>query len=136
MSQIVLKYIKLVEVIDAGLLSLSVLGSKGVKLEESLPFETLCTVGLSKLEISDELEAKNRIYVHSLEAVMQERLTVANRKLCFRLTAVDGSQYLIGVCGRPYPIVAQSMSFPAEITGSCAVKMSVTWRYVAFYPVL
>lgn len=136
MSNVILKFINKVEVIDASSLSSSTFFNQGVKLADGLPFEQICIVGLAEMEISDKVESKNRIFHHSLAAVMPHRFTVGNRKCCFRLTAVDGTQWLLGNADRPYPLVEFSDSYPSESSGKCAVTMSVSWRSLGFYPVL
>ena len=130
------KYIKMVETIDASQLASCTFFSKGVKLVDSLPFVPLCTFGLSTFEISEKVESKNRVFHHSLKAKLSERIDVGNRKLCFRLTAVDGSQYMLGSDSRPYPVIGQSDSHPSDAGQSCAVMLDVTWKSTGFYPVL
>lgn len=129
-------YINKVEKIDAGLLASSTFLSKGVSLEDGLPWEKICLVGLASLEIEEKVESKCRIYHHSLKAKLLERVEVGNHKWCFRLTAVDGSQYMVGSSLRPYPLVQQVDSHPSEAASSCAVMMEVSWRSTGIFKVL
>lgn len=129
-------YINKVEMIDAEQLSFSTFFKQGVILSDDLPFVELCSVGLSNFEISEKVETKVRIFHHSLQAKLSERIDVGNRKLCFRLTAVDGSQYLIGTGSRPYPLVQQEDNHPSELSHSCAVTLDVSWKCTCFYRVL
>lgn len=135
-SMNVIKYINKVEMIDAEYLASSTFFSKGVKLAEPLSFEPLCTIGLSTFEISDKVECKNRVFHSSLKAMLPSRLDIGNRKLCFRLTAVDGSQYMLGSDSRPYPTIGQNESHPSDVGQSCAVMLEATWKSTGFYPVL
>lgn len=132
----VIKYINKVEVIDAGELASSTFFNKGVKLADSLPFVQLCTVGLSTFEISDKVESKNRIFNYSLQSKLPERMEVGNHKLCFRLTAVDGTQYMLGSDVRPYPVIQQNDSRPSEAGQLCAVMLEISWQSTGLYPVL
>lgn len=131
-----IRYINKVDVIDAEYLASSTFFSKGVKLEDNLVFVRLCTIGLSTFEISEKVESKNRIYHHSLKAKLSERIDVGNRKLCFRLIAVDGSQYMLGSDSRPFPVIIQNDSHPSDVGQSCGVELDVTWESTGFYPVL
>lgn len=131
-----IKYINKVEEIDAENLASSTFFSKGVKLADGLPFVQLCTVGLSTFEISDKVEFKNRIFQHTLTVKLAERFVSSNRKICFRLTAVDGSQYMLGSDVRPYPVITQNDSHPSDAGQSCAVMLEATWKSTGFYPVL
>lgn len=131
-----IKYINKVEVIDAGQLASSTFFGKGVKLADSLPFVQLCSIGLSTFEITDKVELKNRIFHHKLTVKLAERLVSSGRKICFRLTAVDGSQYMLGSDSRPYPVIGQNDSHPSDAGQPCAVMLDVTWKSTGFYPVL
>ena len=131
-----IRYINKVEVIDAEYLASSTFFSKGVKVDDALTFVPLCTIGLATFEISEKVESKNRVFHHSLKAKLSERIDVGNRKLCFRLTAVDGSQYMLGSDSRPYPVIGQSDSHPSDAGQPCAVMLDVTWKSTGFYPVL
>ena len=111
-----IRYINKVEVIDAEYLASSTFFGKGVKLDDALTFVPLCTIGLATFEISEKVESKNRVFHHSLKAKLSERIDVGNRKLCFRLTAVDGTQYMMGSNSRPYqffPLVHHSVFYPS-----------------------
>ena len=129
-------YINKVEMIDAGQLSSSTFFKQGAKIPEDLPFVELCTVGLSNFEISDKVENKVRIFHHSLKSKLVECIEIGNRKLCFRLTAVDGSQYMIGTDSRPYPLVQQEDLHHSELSQSCAVTLDISWKSICFYKVL
>lgn len=131
-----IKYINKVEMIDAGHLVASSFFSKGVKLEDELDFVPLCIVGLATFEISEKVESKERVFHHSLKAKLPERIEVGNRKLCFRLTAVDGTKYMVGSGVRPFPMVNQMDSHPSETTSSCAVMLEISWKSTGYYPVL
>ena len=131
-----IKYINKIEMIDAGQLASSTFFREGVRLADSLPFVQLCTIGLSTFEISEKMESKNRIFHHTLTVKLAERLVLSGRKTCFRLTAVDGTQYMLGSDSRPYPTVGQNESHPSDAGQPCAVMLDVTWKSTGFYPVL
>lgn len=129
-------YINKVEIIEASQLASSTFLSKGVYLQNNLEWVSLCLVGLASWEISEKVEGKSRIYHHSLKAKLSERVEVDNHKWCFRLTAVDGSEYILGNDSRPYPMVQQEEAHPSEMASSCAVMLEVSWRSMAIFKVL
>lgn len=132
-----LKFINQVELIEAADLSSSIfVPGVGVYLDKLLNFQKLVTIGLSSLENSDKIENKNRICSQKLTAYLPEAFGVANRKLCFLLTAVSGEKYLIGTDSRPYPVVTFTDSRPESVSSQCAVTMLVTYSNTSFYPVL
>ena len=129
-------YINKVEIIEASQLASSTFLSNGVFLQDNLGWTSLCLVGLASWEISDKVEGKNRIFHHSLKATLSEKVEVDNHKWCFRLTAVDGSEYLLGNDSRPYPVLQQTDSHPSDVGQSCAVMLEATWKSTGFYPIL
>ena len=129
-------YINKVEIIEASQLASSKFLNHGVCLESGLDWVPLCLVGLASWEISDKVESKSRIFHHSLKAKLAERIEVGNHKWCFRLTAVDGSEYIVGTDSRPYPMVQQDDSHPSELSASCVVMLDVSWRSTGISKVL
>lgn len=132
-----IKFIKRVEMIEADKLSSSIfIPGVGVYLSSQLSFQRMDTVGLSSLESSDKIENKSRIFSQTLRCYLSEGFEVANRKLCFLVTAISGEQYLIGTKSRPYPLVTFTDSRPESVSSQCAVTMHVTYSNTSFYPVL
>ena len=129
-------YINKVEIIEAERLASSAFLSKGVCLENGLDWMPLCLVGLASWEIEEKVDGKSRICHHSLKARLEKRMEVGNHKWCFRLTAVDGSVYVLGTDSRPYPLVQQEEAHPSEVAASCAVMLGVSWRSTGNFKVL
>lgn len=132
-----LHYINKVEMIETVQLANSIfVPGVGVYLSSGLTFEKLCTVGLSSLEISDQIEKKIRSYTQKLTSVLNRSFEVGNRKLCFLVTSVSGEQFLIGYKDRPYPIITFNDTRPEVTTSKCASTMLVNYTNTTIYQVL
>ena len=130
-------YISKVEMIDSVQLSDSIfIPGVGVYLSSGIPFDKLCTVGLSSLEISDQIENKIRFFKQKVRSVLPYSFEVGNRKLCFLLTSISGEQFLLGSKDRPFPLVTFSDLRPEGIAAKCAVTMLVNYINTSFYRVL
>lgn len=109
------------------LVNSTIINNNSILLQIYRPFSDLNTVGLSPVEMSDKIENKVRIYTSKLTALLPERFEVGNRKLCFRVTAVSGEQYLIGTDKRPFPIVTFNENYPNSTSTRCGSTMTVTY---------
>lgn len=125
----ILNHIKTVRLVDASTLELSFVHSGQCKI--SFPsesgWEELCTVGLSRMEVSDKIENKVRLYTTKLTCHLREEWQVGNRKLVFLATTVQGKQFLVGTTGRPYTVVTQKTVMPDTPSGVSETEMTVTF---------
>lgn len=112
------------------LVNSTIVNNSGIILEIYRPFGTLETIGLSSVESSDKIENKIRIHTSKLTALLPERITVGNKRLCFRVTSVSGEQFLIGTDKSPYPIVTFAETYPNSPSGKCGCTMTVTYSNI------
>ena len=113
-----LPFIKKVEAIDAyHLVHCDIIKDRGVLLNVTQIFEEIPLIGFASCEISDKIENNTRIFSIKLQIHSTSALTVSDRNLCFRLTTVTGSQFLLGCYDKPYPTVTNEQSYPSAATG-------------------
>ncbi|MBR3897495.1 MAG: hypothetical protein IKJ42_10905 [Bacteroidaceae bacterium] len=93
----------------------------------TVPWVDLCSVGLSKMELSDKIENKVRMYTTKLTCHLLEECQVGNRKLVFLAVTVLGKEFLVGTSDRPYPIVTQKRMMPDAPSGVSDTEMTVTF---------
>lgn len=118
--------IKKVECIEAYHLQHSdIIADRGVWLNVFQQFSPISTVGLSSVEISDKIENKQRIFTTKLTMFRTTKLLGA-KKLCFRVTTVTGSSFLIGCADKPYPVIQNEETFPSAAGGKSGVTVTVT----------
>lgn len=122
-----LQNIKKVECIEAYHLQHSdIISDRGIWLNVFQQFSTISTIGLSSVEISDKIENKQRIFTTKLTMFRTAKLLPGSKKLCFRVTTVTGSQFLIGCADKPYPIIQNDENLPSADTGKSGVTVTVT----------
>lgn len=119
--------IKKVECIEAYHLQHSdIIADRGVWLNVFQQFSPISTVGLSSVEISDKIENKQRIFTTKLTMFRTTKLLPGTKKLCFRVTTVTGSRFLIGCTDKPYPVIQNEETFPSAAGGKSGVTVTVT----------
>ena len=122
-----LKNIRRVECIEAYHLQHSdIIADRGVWLNVYQQFTPIDTIGLSSVEISDKIENKQRVFTTKLTMFRSEKLMPGAKKLCFRVTTVTGSQFLIGCADKPYPVIQNEETFPSSDSGKSGVTVTVT----------
>ena len=85
-------------------------------------------VGLATLETSEEMKKGVRTHTAKLTATLcGGRLALPSRPLAYRLTCVNGKQYLLGTADPPFPLTAQEVKMPSNAAETSAVSLSVSW---------
>lgn len=91
------------------------------------PFHALCLDGLAQVEVSEAVEDGSRLTTVRLTAHTTEDFHVDNRRLCWRVTTVDGRQYLIGLDEQPWPVATVADAYPDKATDRSGKTLTVTW---------
>ena len=123
-----IRYINKVEWCDARHLHLAVpmADNLTVYCADYMPYEYIPMVGLASLELSDKIEAGIRVWTTKLSFVVPERLAHLTNHVSFRLTSVDGVQYIMGLSDRPHPIIGIDDRHPSSPTNQCACIVNAT----------
>ena len=125
-----LRYINKVEWCAAKHLHLAVpmVDNLTVYCADYMPYEPLPMIGLAELEISDAMENGVRLWSTKLVLTLPERISSPSNPFSFRLTATDGTQYILGLSERPHPIVTFSDKHPNGANCQCACTMNVSLK--------
>ena len=109
-----------------------------VLLREPMPWKQLPMVGLATLETSEEVKKGVRTHSAKLTATLcGGRLPLPSRPLAYRLTCVNGRQYLLGTADPPFPLTAQEVKMPGNAAETSAVSLVVSWvTYIAVIQIL
>lgn len=84
-------------------------------------------VGLATLETSEEVKKGVRTHSAKLTATLcGGRLVLPSRPLVYRLTCVNGRQYLLGTADPPFPLTAQEEKRPGNASETSAVALVVS----------
>ena len=107
--------------------NLVLLDDHRVALQYYRPFHALFLDGLAQVEVSEAVEDGSRLTTVRLTAHTTEDWHVDNRRLCWRVTTVDGRQYLIGLDEQPWPVVTVADAYPDKATDRSGKTVTVTW---------
>ena len=109
-----------------------------VLLREPMPWKQLPMVGLATLETSEEVKKGVRTHSAKLTATLcGGRLALPSRPLAYRLTCVNGKQYLLGTADPPFPLTTQEVKIPGNAAETSAVSLVVSWvTYIAVIQIL
>ena len=98
-----------------------------VLLREPMPWQRLPMVGLATLETSEEVKKGVRTHSAKLTATLcGGRLTLSSRPLAYRLTCVNGRQYLLGTADPPFSLTTQEEKRPGNAAETSAVSLVVS----------
>ena len=94
---------------------------------EPMPWKRLPMVGLATLETSEEVKKGVRTHSAKLTATLcGGRLALSSRPLAYRLTCVNGRQYLLGTADPPFPLTTQEEKRPGNAAENSAVSLVVS----------
>lgn len=82
-------------------------------------------VGLARCVFASKIENKSRIWETSLTAKLSESFNIGTNVYIYIIRATDGSQYIIGNGGKPYPLCNLSTTLPDNSSERVAFDLSV-----------
>ena len=98
-----------------------------VLLREPMPWREVPMVGLATLETSEEVKKGVRTHSAKLTATLcGGRLALPSPPLVYRLTCVNGWQYLLGTAEPPFPLTTQEEKRPGNAAETSAVSLVVS----------
>lgn len=106
-----------------------------VLIREPIPWQRLPLVGLASLETSEAVEKGVRKHTAKLSATLcGGRLALPSHPLAYRLTCINGRQYLLGTADPPFPLTAQEVKMPSNAAETSAVSLVASLQ--SLFPVL
>lgn len=124
-----LQNINRVEFIETRYLNgIVLLSDHEVSLQYWRNFTELCLVGLASVEVSQNIENNSRLTTVKLTAQTTSDFNVDHRRLAWRVTTVDGNQYLIGINEQPFPLTTVADNFPDKATERSGKTVTATWQ--------
>lgn len=104
-------------------------------LTEVVVWQTVCTVGLGTLEVSDELTDGCRLFTTRLTYTTPQRPAPVAEPQAYRLTLADGRQLVVGVPMRPYPLTTITDTHEGKASGAAACQVKVEMKNAMYGPV-
>ena len=123
-------FIKKIEWCDAKHLHLAVPLPDNISVycEDYMPYKSLPIVGIASMEVSDKVDNGYRIWTSKVSATLQSRPSVPNTPISVRLTAVDGTKYIMGLSSRPHPVITVQDKCADTLGGKCSCTLIVTMQ--------
>ena len=107
--------------------NLVLLDDHRVALQYYRPFHALCMDGLASCEVSESIEDGTRVTTIRLTVHTTDDFHVDDRRLCWRISTVDGRQFLIGLDEQPWPVATVADAYPDKATDRSGKTITVTW---------
>lgn len=124
----ILSNLKKIEVIETRLLqNMTIIPGLGVMLNFWRNFTELHLVYLASMETVSKVENKSRLFTTSIKALLSEHFDVANRKLAFMVTTVDGDRFLVGTNESPFPVANTTDTFPEKESDPSGCTLTVEY---------
>ena len=98
-----------------------------VILNEVMPRREVPIVGLAALETGDELDNGVRLHTQKQTATLETEYVFPPSPTVFLITAVNGTQYLIGTVDAPFPLIQQNTILPTESSEICCTTLVVNF---------
>lgn len=91
-------------------------------------FEEIKVQELVGVTIEDAYENNQKIYTVTAQFLMKDKEPLTDRHLSFKLTSINGKQYLLGTNSRPFPIIKENNNFPEKPADSQMKQVTITWK--------
>ena len=114
--------------------SLQVTSPTTCRMKSSLFFTDLEIQDLVGVTVEDSYENAQRKYNTTVTFKTPCRKLLALSRMAFRLTDVNGNQYLVGTNSRPYAIIKELQTFPDKVPDSSLKQFTITWK--SMHPML
>lgn len=109
---------------------------KNFSLSDDLDWEEVTFKRPAKLEITEKVDDKVRIYTHKLTYSTCEEDIDTDTIYAYLVTDIDGRKRLLGIPSRPYPIVTVSEVHPDSYGTSTLNEVAVSWTATRKAPLI
>lgn len=131
-----LVHIHKIEFIDSSDLSgMKILTQHSCRIPNGVNFcEIESLSGLVGAKTEDTMDDGEKVYTTTVTFQMKCKMPTEERRVAFRLTSIDGNQFLVGTDIRPYPVIKENNPYPEKPGDSVLKQVTVTWK--SPYPML
>lgn len=124
-----LHFIKIEQIQASGLSGLVIIPNASCKLPVSVNFCEIENIrGLVGAKVEDEEQHGQKVYTTTVTFQTEEKSPGDRFRLAYRLTSVDGTQFLVGTDSRPFPIIKENNPFPEKPGDSVLKTVTITWK--------
>lgn len=108
--------------------SLRLISKYACRMKQSLLFTDLDIQDLVGVTVEDSYENAQRKYTTTVTFKTPCRKLLALSRMVFRLTDVNGDQYMVGTNSRPFPIIKEVQNYPEKVPDSSLKQFTITWK--------
>lgn len=125
-----LVHIAKIEQIQASeLLGLVIIKNASCKLPQGVNFSEIEDIhGLVGAKIEDEEQHGQKVYTTTVTFQTGNKTPGDKVRQAYRLTSIDGTQFLVGTDSRPYAICKENNAFPEKPGDSDLKTVTITWK--------
>lgn len=111
------------------LLAMTIIRKSSCKLPLGVNFCEIEEIsGLVGAKIEDEEVNGQKVFTSTVTFQTYCKETFQGKRCAFRLTSIDGTQFLVGTYSRPYPIIKENNAFPEKPGDSDMKTVTITWK--------
>ena len=127
MNKPILRHIKKIEYCAAYHLKRAIIlpAQSRALIKDVMPWQEIPIIGLTEVETTEEVENGIRLSTTKLTATLCKRFQSSSKPLAFRLTDVQGKQYLLGTVRSPYPLITQMESHEDKAAATTTYILSI-----------
>lgn len=104
------------------------IGERQCHFMSDVNFTEINTYG--NIQVSEESDYQNNERIWTITVTYKQKCKKPSgaRRKAFRLTRIDGTQFVIGTYDRPFPVIKESNPYPDKPTGTTLMTVTVTWK--------
>ncbi|MCH3994133.1 MAG: hypothetical protein LKE54_03610 [Prevotella sp.] len=120
--------VKIEETKAQNLIDVEILGEHLCHFKTIVNFTEINKFGLAEVTEEDSRENNQRIWTTTIKYNTKNKKSSSERRMAYRLTTIDGTQFLVGTYDRPYTITKNSNPFPGKPTETTLRSVTITWK--------
>lgn len=112
----------------ASLSSMKIISDNSCLFPQTVAFTEININELAEVSIEDAYENNQIVYTTICKFQICDKKLQTYRQMAFRLTSINGSQFIIGTKSRPFPIMKSSRSYPDNPSNTYFDTVTITWK--------
>lgn len=105
-----------------------IIANRTVRIPTNILWHSICVKDHPSMVSSTKTDDKNKVITTTLKFLTPDDLNIKRRHLVFKVTLIDGRQYLVGSSERPYPSVEITENYPDAVKDNQLNEVVVTHK--------
>lgn len=107
---------------------MEVAGERQCHFMSDVNFTEINTFGNIQVSEDSDYQNNERIWTITVTYKQKCKLPTGARRKAYRLTRLDGTQFVVGTYDRPFPVIKESNPYPDKVTGTTLMTVTITWK--------